>query len=127
MERDVTHLASNSFFVTHKSLIRDQRWLRNTVTQTGNPWLREHTKTMCNRPVQRHVTAKFLTPTSTITYFLLSFKIKYKLVYQNRASKRIITKNLAADPEIEFLTKSISKAKGCATATPTAWESIIVL
>lgn len=35
---------------------------------------------------------------------------------------RIITKNHAADPEIEFLAKSISKPEGCATAMPTAWE-----
>ena len=37
-------------------------------------------------------------------------------------SLRIITKKHAADPEIEFLTKSISKLDGCATAMPTAWE-----
>ena len=35
---------------------------------------------------------------------------------------RIITKNHAADPDIEFLTKSISKPYGRATAMPTAWE-----
>ena len=35
---------------------------------------------------------------------------------------RIVTKNHAADPEIEFLTKSISKPYGRATAKPTAWE-----
>ena len=35
---------------------------------------------------------------------------------------RIITKNHAADPEKRFLTKSISKPNGCATAMPTAWE-----
>ena len=35
---------------------------------------------------------------------------------------RIITKNHAADPEIEFLTKSISKPNGLVTAMPTAWE-----
>ena len=35
---------------------------------------------------------------------------------------RIITKNHAADPRIGFLTKSISKAFGRATAIPTAWE-----
>ena len=34
---------------------------------------------------------------------------------------RIITKNYAADPEIGFLAKSISKSNGCATAMPTAW------
>ena len=33
---------------------------------------------------------------------------------------RIITKNHAADPEIGFLTKSISKPNGRATAMPTA-------
>ena len=32
------------------------------------------------------------------------------------------TKNHAADPEIGFLTKSISKANGYATAMPPAWE-----
>ena len=36
----------------------------------------------------------------------------------------IITKNHAADPEIGFLAKSISKSNGCATAMPTAWELI---
>ena len=35
---------------------------------------------------------------------------------------RIITKNHAADPEIGFHTKSISKPNGRATAMPTAWE-----
>ena len=35
---------------------------------------------------------------------------------------RIITKNHAADPEIGFLAKSISKPYGRATAMPTAWE-----
>ena len=38
---------------------------------------------------------------------------------------RIITKRFAADPEIGFLTKSISKANGYATAMPPAWELII--
>ena len=33
---------------------------------------------------------------------------------------RIITKNRVADPEIGFLTKSISKPNGSATAMPTA-------
>ena len=37
---------------------------------------------------------------------------------------RVITKNHAADPEIGFLTKSISKPNGRATAMPTAWELI---
>ena len=37
---------------------------------------------------------------------------------------KIITKNHAADPEIGFLTKSISKPNGRATAMPTAWELI---
>ena len=35
---------------------------------------------------------------------------------------RIITKHHAADPEIGFLTKSITKPNGRATAMPTAWE-----
>ena len=35
---------------------------------------------------------------------------------------RIVTKNHAADPEMEFLAKSISKFNGCATAKPTVWE-----
>ena len=35
---------------------------------------------------------------------------------------RMIRKNYAADPEIGFLGKSISKSNGCATAMPTAWE-----
>ena len=35
---------------------------------------------------------------------------------------RIITKNHAVYPEIGFLTKSISKPNGRATAMPTAWE-----
>ena len=35
---------------------------------------------------------------------------------------RIITKNRAADPGIRFLTKSISKPNGRATAMPTARE-----
>ena len=39
-----------------------------------------------------------------------------------KMNKRITTKNHAADPEIEFLTKSISKPYGRATAMPTAWE-----
>ena len=35
---------------------------------------------------------------------------------------RIITKNHSTNPEIGFLTKSISKPNGHATAMPTAWE-----
>ena len=35
---------------------------------------------------------------------------------------RIITKNRAADPEIGFLTKLISKPYGHATAMPPSWE-----
>ena len=35
---------------------------------------------------------------------------------------RIITKRFAADPEIGFLTKSISNANGYGTAMPPAWE-----
>ena len=33
-------------------------------------------------------------------------------------------KNLAPDPEIEFLTQSILKSYGCAAAMPTVWELI---
>ena len=35
---------------------------------------------------------------------------------------RIITKNHASDPEIRFLTKSIPKPYGRATAMPPPWE-----
>ena len=35
---------------------------------------------------------------------------------------KIKTKNHAADPEIGFLAKSISKSNGCTTAMPTAWK-----
>ena len=35
---------------------------------------------------------------------------------------KIITKSHAADSEIGFLTKWISKPIGCTTAMPTAWE-----
>ena len=37
-------------------------------------------------------------------------------------NSRLITKNHQADPEIGFLTKSISKPYGRATAMPPAWE-----
>ena len=37
---------------------------------------------------------------------------------------RIVTKNHAADPEIGFRTKSISKPYGRATVIPTAWVLI---
>ena len=39
---------------------------------------------------------------------------------------RIILKNNVADPEIGFLTKSISKPYGRAMAMPPAWELIIL-
>ena len=39
-----------------------------------------------------------------------------------KMNSRIITKSDAGDPEIGFLTKSISKPYGRATAMPTAWE-----
>ena len=38
---------------------------------------------------------------------------------------RIKTKSHAADQEIGFLAKSISKFNGCATAMPQAWELIL--
>ena len=40
---------------------------------------------------------------------------------------RIITKNRAADPEIGFLTKSISKPNDRAMAMPTAWEILSII
>ena len=40
---------------------------------------------------------------------------------------RIITENHEADPEIGFLTKSISKPYGRATAMPLAWELRAIL
>ena len=43
-----------------------------------------------------------------------------------KINSRIITKNHAADPEIGFLTKSILKPYGLATAMPTAWKLILV-
>ena len=69
--------------------------------------------------------------------------VRFILVYENRASKmnffflvsskmgfkmnlRMITKNHAADPEIGFLTKSISKPNGRATDMPTAWDLRLV-
>ena len=36
----------------------------------------------------------------------------------------IITKNHAADSEIGFLARSVSKSNGCARDMPTAWELI---
>ena len=41
-----------------------------------------------------------------------------------KINSRIITKNHASDPEIRFLTKSIPKPYGRATAMPPAWELI---
>ena len=38
---------------------------------------------------------------------------------------RMIAKNHAAYPEIEFLTKSITKSDDHATAMPIAWELVI--
>ena len=80
-------------------------------------------------------------------YFWQNFSISiYVLVNKNRASEmvflvlrdfftwfliskmaekinlRITTKSHAADSEIGFLAKSISKSNGCATAMPTAWD-----
>ena len=39
-----------------------------------------------------------------------------------KISLTIITQYHAADPEIGFLAKSLSKSNGYATAMPTAWE-----
>ena len=44
-----------------------------------------------------------------------------------KMNSRIITKNHAADPEIRFLRKSISKPYGRATAMPTAWEVTFIV
>ena len=49
-------------------------------------------------------------------YMIFYFKNGCKNEFKDK------TKNHAADPEIEFLAKSISKSNGCATAMPTAWE-----
>ena len=87
--------------------------------------------------------AKSLVLTLTLAWFAL---LKYMLVYKSRTSKSIfsvsrnffiwiliskisvqmnlwmITKNHEGDPEIGFLTKSISKPYGRATAMPLASE-----
>ena len=39
-----------------------------------------------------------------------------------KMNSRMIPKNHEADPEIRFLTKSISKPYGRETVIPTAWE-----
>ena len=62
----------------------------------------------------------FLVPRNFFTWFLIS-KMTVKM------NLRITTKNHAADPEIGFLSKSISKPNGCATAMPTTWELKFVL
>ena len=51
--------------------------------------------------------------------FFSSILISKKCVKMNL---RMIRKNHAADPEIGFLTKSISKQYGRATVMPPAWE-----
>ena len=53
---------------------------------------------------------------------ILIYKIAVKMNARQSINFTIITKNHAADPEIWFLTKSISKPYGRATAMPTAWE-----
>ena len=57
---------------------------------------------------------KFFDAKEFSTSFLIS-KMGLKM------NLRIITKNHAADPEIGFFAKSISKSNG-PTALPTAWE-----
>ena len=47
--------------------------------------------------------------------------------FQNGCKNEFKDKNHAADPEIGFLTKSISKPYGRATAIPPAWELTSVL
>ena len=51
--------------------------------------------------------------------------MKFDLKRAVKMNLRIITKNHAADPEIGFLTKLISKPYGRATAMPTAWKLIL--
>ena len=59
----------------------------------------------------------FLVPRNVyVVYMNFDFKNGCKM------NLMIITKNHAADPEIGFVAKSISKPNGCATAMPTAWE-----
>ena len=60
----------------------------------------------------------FFLPRNFFTWTLIS-KMAVKM------NLRIITKNHAADPEIGFLAKSISKPNGWATAMSTAWELIV--
>ena len=57
--------------------------------------------------------------------FLMSENFFINFDFKNgvKINSRIITKNHAADPRIGFLTKSISKLYGHATAMPKAWES----
>ena len=57
----------------------------------------------------------FLVPTNFFTWFFIP-KMAVKM------NLRKITKNHAADPEIVFLAKSISKSNGCQIAMPTAWK-----
>ena len=57
----------------------------------------------------------FLVPGNSFTWFFIS-KMAVKM------NLTITTKNHAAHPEKGFLSESISKSNGCATAMPTAWE-----
>ena len=52
--------------------------------------------------------------------------MKFDLKRAVKMNLRIITKNHAADPEIGFLTKLISKPYGRATAMPLAWGLVKV-
>ena len=51
-------------------------------------------------------------------FFFMNFDLKIGV----KMNFRIITKNIAADQEIRFPTKSISKPYGRATAMPIAWK-----
>ena len=61
----------------------------------------------------------FLVPKNFLSKMFIS-KMSVKI------NLRIITKNHAADSEIWFLTKSISKPYGHAIALPTAWELNVI-
>ena len=51
-------------------------------------------------------------------FFFINFELKMGV----KMNLRLITKNYGADQEIGFLTKSILKPYGRATAMPPAWE-----
>ena len=52
------------------------------------------------------------------------FRMNFDLKIGVKMNLRIITKNHETDPELRFLSKSISKPYGRATPMPPAWELI---